>query len=163
MLQSKKPLQAKTSLTAKKSLTGRPIKKRRSKRIDIKCHNLARSIWRMRGRCENCNKDGTQVQLQGAHIIGTGAAPRIGSDLRNGMCLCAMCHRYYTDQPVEFAKFISTSWAEKYYKTLFKLSKITGLPVGWEDRMDFLKEIKRAMEAKEMTIEEARNYEQDNY
>lgn len=113
----------------------------------------------MRGVCENCNKTKEHVQLQGAHIFGTGAFGRIGADLRNGMCLCAMCHRYYTDNPWEFAQFIAGSWAAQYIDSLQRLSQERG-KVDWEDRMAFLKEVKRAMLAGEMTIEEARNYEQ---
>jgi len=72
--------------------------------------------------------------------------------------LCAMCHRYFTDSPREFSKFIETSWAEQYMPALYRLARESD-KVDWEDRMDFLKEIKRAMLAGEMTIEEARGYE----
>lgn len=133
-------------------------------KIDKKAANLAREIWRLRGKCENCGRSAPQYQMHGAHIIGVGTARRIASDLRNGFCLCSICHRYFGDHPVEFTEFIMKSWAGKYYKTLKRLSQPhSGPKIDWLDRMDFLKEIKRAMLAGEMTIEQARSYELDDY
>lgn len=129
--------------------------------IDKKAANLAREIWRLRGSCENCGKTKDQGQLQGAHIIGVGTARRISSDLRNGFCLCSFCHRYFTDHPHDFTEFIDGSWAEKYISTLRKLAirKPTDFKVDWKDRVEFLKEVKRAILAGELTIEGAREFE----
>lgn len=124
--------------------------------------DLAREIWRMKGKCENCQKtkaDGWQ--LHGAHILGVGAHIRVCSDLRNGFSLCASCHRYFEDNPFDFVEFVNGSWAEKYMTTLRRLARPGGPKISWDDRIDFLKEIRRAIKAGELTIEEAREYECD--
>jgi hypothetical protein len=131
------------------------------KRINKVAADLAREIWRIRGSCENCSKKYPEYQMQGAHMIGVGTAIRISSDLRNGFCLCSYCHRYFTDHPKEFAKFIEKSPQGKYYHTLMRIQNpiTVGQKVDWEERVEFLKDIRRAIKAREMTIEEAREYE----
>jgi hypothetical protein len=166
-MKQKKPLRAKTGLAQKTKLqSAKPLQaknapaKRRSKRIDIKAANLARAIWRTKGKCESCKAKAGDKQMQGAHIIGTGASPRLASDLRNGFCLCASCHRRYTSDPLAFHEFTMTTWAKDYYKTLRRLQKRTER-VNWPERIDFLKDIKRAIEAGEMDVEVARTYEDE--
>jgi len=128
--------------------------------------DLAREIWRVSGKCEiaNCLSNVSKPQLQGAHMIGVGTAIRISSDIRNGYCLCSTCHRYFTDHPKEFTKFIDKSKQGKYYYTLMRIQNPRGIAqkIDWDDRIDFLKEIRRAIKAGEMTIEQAWEYEPDN-
>lgn len=125
----------------------------------MKAHDLVRSIWRLKGYCEDCAKPAGEVQLQGAHVFGTGSYTRLGSDLRNGMCLCSACHRKWTNNP-EWKTFVLAHPVGKYYNTLLKMGT-NGQRVNWQERLDFLNEIKRAMLANEMTIDEAREYETD--
>lgn len=137
-----------------------PTVTRRRKAKHIVAHDLVRSIWRLRGKCEDCGRTKEQGwQMQGAHVYGTGAHPRIGSDLRNGMCLCASCHRKWTNNP-EWKEFVLGSRVGKYYFTLLRLTQ-NHQKVDWLDRVDFLREIKRAIIVGEMTIEEACEYETD--
>lgn len=159
-MKQNKPLQTKTALKAKTQLKAKgSLRRGKGKRVDVKAADLAREIWRLAaGRCEYCAKPKGEVQLQGAHIIGVGTARNISSDLRNGFSLCAYHHRYFHDHPVEFSAWIKTTWADKYYKTLYS-KHLEGGRVDWDDRIDFLREIKRAIVAGEMTIEEAREYE----
>lgn len=127
--------------------------------------NLAREIWRLIDRCEAqgwpMQDAGCGNQLQGAHIIGVGTAIRICSDVRNGFSLCSTHHRWFHDHPHDFTEFIEGSWAEKYLPTLRRLAvRQLGDPkIDWDDRIDFLKEIRRAIKAGELTIEQAREYE----
>ena len=135
-----------------------PLKKRQSKKKNIVAANLARAIWRTKGYCEDCGRtkaDGWQ--MQGAHVFGTGAYPRLAGDIRNGMCLCAACHRKWTNNP-EWYVFVQQSRLEKYYKTLLGMST-NWQKVNWLDRIDFLRELLRAIEAGEMSVEEACDYE----
>lgn len=125
--------------------------------------NLAREIWRLgRGYCEARGFHDIKCgnQLHGAHWLGVGAYIKIGSDLRNGFCLCSNHHRHYEDDAQHFEEFISGHPLKKYENTL----RVAGRPgppkINWDDRIDFLKEIRRAIKAGELTIEEAWEYEQ---
>lgn len=123
--------------------------------------DLAREIWRIQGKCENpnCRSKVTEPQLHGAHILGVGAHVRVCADLRNGMCLCATCHRYFEDNSFDFTEFVMTTWAAEYIDELRVLARPGGPKIDWQDRIDKLKDIRRAIKAGEMTIEEARAYE----
>ena len=54
---------------------------------------------RLVGKCEKC---GTSQTLQCAHWISRRYA-WTRTDPRNAFCLCAGCHRYFTDRPTEFS------------------------------------------------------------
>lgn len=129
-----------------------------------KAANLARAVWRLAGRCEAAGwadlKCGSQ--LQGAHIIGVGTAIRICSDIRNGFSLCSNHHRWFHDHPHDFTEFVEGSWAEKYIGVLRRkaIRQLSDPKIDWDDRIDFLKEIYRAITAKELTIEQARELEE---
>lgn len=130
-----------------------------------KAADLAREIWRLgRGHCEARGfhdiKCGTQ--LQGAHNLGKGAYIKICSDLRNGYSLCATHHRHYHEDSAHFEEFKKGHPLHKYEKTLRVLGRPGPPKVNWDDRIDFLKEIRRAIKAGEMTIEEAWEYETSN-
>lgn len=125
--------------------------------------DLAREIWRLgRGFCEAHDLDGIKCghQLQGAHWFGKGSHIKICSDLRNGFSLCSTHHRRYHDDSQAFVGFISGHPLSKYENTLRVLMRPGPPKVNWDDRIDFLKEIRRAIKAGEMTIEEAWEYEQ---
>lgn len=126
-----------------------------------KAADLAREIWRLRGACENCPKTKAQGwQMHGAHILGVGAHIRVGADLRNGFCLCSSCHRRFEDNSFDFTDFIQDSWAEPYIERLRQLARPGGPRIDWDDKIDQLKTIKKAIIAGEMTIEVAREYEE---
>lgn len=158
VLRRKATLQARINLKPKTPLAKKPLRKRKSKRKDIKAANLARSIWRTIGYCENCKRGTSEVQLQGAHIIGTGASPRLCSDLRNGLCLCSHCHRVFTSDPLSFYEFLDGYLPKGRLKMLRLLQKSTE-KVDWDERLEFLNDIKHQIEAGELTIAQAREYE----
>jgi hypothetical protein len=123
-----------------------------------KVDKLFSEIIRMRGSCERCHKSGSVVQLQCAHINSRRfSATR--ADLRNAFCLCAGCHRFTTDFPREFSKFITNTWAQEYYDAVYTKSRSLA-KVDWQDRLDFLKDIKQTILEGEITIEIARTYEE---
>lgn len=127
-----------------------------------KAANLAREIWRLHGICENCGAKAKDRQMQGAHILGVGSHPRIQADVRNGFCLCSVCHRRFHDNSYDFNEFIEGSWAERYIKTLRSkaIRKFSDPKIDWDLKIDQLKEIKRAIIAGELTIEQARELEE---
>lgn len=152
-LKTTTPLRAKTNLQAKTT-----VKKRKSKRRDVKAANLARYIWRQIGYCEYCLKRWDEVQLQGAHIIGTGASPRLCSDLRNGISLCSYDHRRFTSDPLAFYEWLLDYLPDGRLALLRQLQK-SEERIDWDARLEFLNDIKKALDAKEITLEEAIGYE----
>lgn len=128
--------------------------------------NLARLIWRIGAmKCEAgelCRAKKEKPQLQGAHIFGVGAYPRLRADLRNGMCLCATCHRYYTSAPLDFAEFVKKTKYKKYLKPLKDRSNGPKVKVFWDEEVDKLTDILERIIDEELTIDEAREYESSN-
>lgn len=129
----------------------------------LKCTDMARKIWRTAGKCEAgryCKSKKNSPQLQGAHIFGVGAYPRLRDDLRNGLSLCATCHRYWTSSPLDFAEFVKKTKYAKYLQPLRDKSNAPKTKVFWNERLEELKDVfDRIMEG-ELTLDEAREYEQ---
>lgn len=67
-----------------------------------KATKLHSQVVRSRGKCEKC---GSQTALQTAHII-TRRYPLTRTDEKNAFCLCAKCHRRFTEWPDEWMDFI---------------------------------------------------------
>lgn len=138
--------------------------KRKKKRADIKATNLARKIWRTVGHCEakkECRSKVEKPQLQGAHIFGVGAYPRLKADLRNGMSLCATCHHYYTSAPLDFAEFVKRTKYKKYLKPLRDKNNGPKVKIFWDERLEELQDVYDRIMEGELTVDEARQYEED--
>lgn len=123
--------------------------------------DIARSIWRLKGHCEypSCRAQVSNPKLDGAHIYGVGAFPRLRDDLRNGLCLCSVDHRYFTDNPLAFTDWIRSTEYAIYLEPLMEKNR-TYKKRFWDERIIELKDIKRAIESGEMTLEVARTYEE---
>ncbi len=73
-----------------------------------KADALFSKIIRARGSCERCG-DSEYRKLQCAHILSRRySATR--TDTTAAICLCWTCHRFFTDNPVE--------WTEWLYETI---------------------------------------------
>ncbi len=131
---------------------------RRRKGRHLVATDLARSIWRLEGKCEHCHKDKSQVQLQGAHIYGVGAYPRLRDDLRNGMSLCSLCHRRFTSSPIDFTDWVRTTKYKQYLEPLQDKNRLYTKRF-WDERIVELKDMKARVEEGELTLDEAREYE----
>jgi len=132
------------------------------KRIDSKATDVARKIWRQVGYCEagkQCKSKVSSPQLHGAHIFGVGAYPRLKVDLRNGMSLCATDHRYYTSAPLDFADFVKTTKYKKYLQPLRDKNNGPKVKVFWGEKIVELRDVLKQIEAGELTVDEARQYE----
>lgn len=117
----------------------------------IKLHaQIIRSI----GYCEKCNSTSS---LTCAHIVKRRFSATV-SDLRNAFCLCISCHRYFEDNPREFSHFITDTWAANHYDDVYAKAQ-PNTKVDWEERVEFLKDIQRALKDGEITLAEARQYE----
>jgi len=143
------------------------------KRIDKVATDLARKIWRLEGHCEandvpdkvwqciSVKVGNKSPQLQGAHIFGVGAYPRLKVDLRNGMSLCSNCHRHFTSAPTEFTDFFRQTKYAKYEQVLRDRNNGPKVKVNWDEKLAELKDIFRAIKDGELTLDEAREYETD--
>ena len=116
---------------------------------------LVRSI----GSCEHCFRQPPQVQLQAAHIQGRKASAT-RTLLINAFCLCASCHRIFTDKPLTFSRWITETWAQEYRELLLQLSN-TMTKVNWTDRLVELKQYKVELE-NGATLQELRAKEAEN-
>ena len=124
-----------------------------------KLHSI---LIRSLGYCESCFRECTcddkwkHTQgcfLQAAHIQGRKASAT-RTLLRNAFCMCASEHGIFTDKPLTFSRFVTTTWAQEYREELIQLSN-TMTKVNWTDRYAELKEIEKQMRAG-MTLAEAR-------
>jgi len=106
-----------------------------------KCDKLASLIVRNIGYCEDC---GSTENLQCSHIVSRKySATR--TDLDNLQCLCAKCHRRYTDWPKEFSRWITKSIGVEKYESL-RLKANTYTKMNWDDELVRLKKIYKEME-----------------
>jgi hypothetical protein len=120
-----------------------------------KADRLFSEVIRGQGYCEAEGFDGRNCsnQLHTAHIVTRGrSATR--TDTRNAFCLCFAHHRYFHDYPRQFSRFISTTWAQEHYDSVYTLSLIP-TKIDWTARVTFLTRIKNG----EITLDEARRIE----
>lgn len=134
-----------------------PVK--RFKGAKAKADKLFSEIVRSIGECEAAGyaPGPCSNQLQCMHIISRRySATR--TDLRNAFSGCASHHRYYTDHPREFSKFISETWAQEYYDHVYRKSQGLG-KVDWIEEAERLKELKKQLDSGELTLDRAREKE----
>jgi len=81
-----------------------------------KATRLHALITRDHGECIRCHY--TEA-LQCAHIISRKYS-HTRTDLDNAFCLCASCHMYFTDNPVEFGQFTIDQIGEDNYDLLLE-------------------------------------------
>lgn len=103
------------------------------------------------GYCEACQRR-DKDQLTCAHIIGR-KYKRTRWDFRNCMSLCYSCHRYYTDNPIEFTRFVDQSWAAQYLDECRILAYSTTQPKPDEKER---RAISRKVVNGELSLQEAR-------
>jgi len=103
-----------------------------------KATKLHALIVRSRGVCEAC---GSGNQLQCAHIISRKYS-NTRTSLDNAFCLCASCHRTFTDNPVDFGKFVTDMIGEERYDELVKRRNLIA-KVDWDTEATRLVEIAR--------------------
>jgi hypothetical protein len=132
-----------------------PVK--RYKGAKAKADKLFSEIIRSQGYCEAADWDGRACsdQLQTAHIC-TRKRSATRTDLRNAFCLCFAHHRYFTDYPRQFSRFITNTWAAAHYDAVYQKS-ITPTKVDWSKEVNKLEQIKRG----EISLKEVRITEGD--
>jgi len=127
----------------------------RYKGLKAKADKLFSEVIRAQEYCEAAgyNNRPCSNQLQTAHII-TRKRSATRTDTRNAFCMCFAHHRWFTDMPREFSKFITDTWAQVYYDEVYYKS-IKPTKVDWQSRIDFLTRIKN----QEITLQDARSEE----
>lgn len=125
------------------------------KGLKAKADKLFSEIVRSTGYCEaeNYNHVKCSQQLQCMHI-NSRRYNATRCDTRNAFSGCAAHHRFFTDHPREFSRFITTTWAADHYDQMYQASRIA-TKVDWNERITFLERIKKG----EITLNEARNLE----
>lgn len=134
-----------------------PVK--RYKGDKAKADKLFSEIIRSRGYCEAERWDNIKCssQLQTMHII-TRKRSATRTDLRNAMCGCFAHHRYFTDYPRQFSRFITDTWAAEHYDLMYQRS-IVPTKIDWAERVEFLSAIKKQLDNGELTLDDARKLE----
>ena len=108
-----------------------------------KATRLHAEVVRARGRCEAKGWNGLTCskQLQCAHIISRRyAATRC--DPTNAYCMCAAHHRYFTEWPYEFHRFIEATIGPNAYDDL-RARAMAGVKTNdayWQSWIDQLQE-----------------------
>lgn len=103
-----------------------------------KATRLHALIIRSHGFCESC---GSGHQLQCAHIISRKYS-NTRTSLDNAFCLCASCHRTFTDNPVDFGQFVTDMMGEERYRELVMRRNLIS-KVDWDAEATRLTEIAR--------------------
>lgn len=103
-----------------------------------KATKLHSKIIRSLGYCQHCGESDYPL-LQAAHIISRKySATR--TDLSNAFCLCARCHRLYTDFPVLFTEFIYEKIGKDKYQELHDKAQPT-TKMDWDAELARLQAI----------------------
>lgn len=126
-----------------------------------KADKLFSEVIRSVGYCEADGADEITCskQLQCAHIVSR-RYNATRTDTRNAFSLCAAHHRFYTDHPRQFSRFITTTWAQKYYDQMYRRSRTPelGKRIDWEERIALMEDIKEGR----ITLKQAREEYEDN-
>jgi hypothetical protein len=79
---------------------------------------FSKAVRMSRGmKCECCQRTDGQMEL--AHIFGR-RHKSVRWDTLNGLCLSHTCHRYYTENPVEFTRFLEGYVGRGYLDILYE-------------------------------------------
>ena len=140
------------------------------KKAKGKATKLHSIIVRSTGYCEACGakcacgdkwKHGV-CKLQCAHLEGR-TASGTRTQLRNAFCLCASCHRKFTDKPLTFSRFVTTTWAQPYRDRLLELSRpqTKGQKMDWDEEVIRLTAMRDDIKEGRLTLVEARELEHE--
>jgi hypothetical protein len=91
------------------------MKRSEIKRLDIEFSLKVRA----RGKCEKCGKQPPAVRLNCAHIFSRRYL-HLRWNERNALCLCAKCHFWAHDEPVNFALWLQEYIGQKEIAYLIK-------------------------------------------
>jgi len=90
------------------------------------------------GWCQNCGES-DYTKLQCAHWISRRYSwTRTYSD--NAFCLCAKCHRLFTDHPTEFSRWAINQRGEATYQTILERSQ-TRTKFDWHAELERLESL----------------------
>lgn len=131
---------------------------KRNKGAKGKADRLFSMAIRSVGHCEAEGWDDIKCspQLQCMHIISR-KYNATRCDFRNAFSGCAAHHRYFTDHPRQFSRFITSTWAQAYYDQMYQRSRdpSIGKSVDWDERIALCEDV---LEGR-VSLKEAREIE----
>lgn len=98
-----------------------------------KADELFSRIIRSAGKCAEC---GATDSLQCCHVLSRRFA-NTRCEEANAFCLCAGCHHFFTDHPVDWGRWVLTRMTEDEYDRLYALAHSL-VKVNWFDVADRL-------------------------
>ena len=119
-------------------------KKKKIKKPFKKCVTLAKLIAKERDGyiCQKCGKSKKQgYQIQGSHILGVGAHPRLAAEILNIKAMCSQCHRWWHSAPTESGEWFKTKFPD-WYKELEILRQKEESSLKKKDWHKMLEELK---------------------
>lgn len=111
-------------------------KKRPRRNYSAQADKLCGAIVRARGACEAEGEH--SGPLQWAHGFSR-SYRAVRWDLRNGFCLCAGHHFYFTNHPIEWDDWLREKWGEDLYAQMRALAN-AGVKPDLPSLIVFLKE-----------------------
>ena len=115
---------------------------KRAKGARGKCDRVFSLIIRSAGECAACDyrctcpqrphKHTASCRLQCAHVVSRSYS-HTRCDTRNAVCLCAGCHRHFTNNPVEWGRWVDSTLGAGHYDAVWHDARQTGgQRVDWE-------------------------------
>jgi len=123
-------------------------KKSTKNKLDKIVGNWCRTI-RNGGKCERCGSRGNNSRdIQWAHLKSRRyLSVRWSED--NCFCLCAKCHRWFTDNPDDFYKWIEKHHSEQYERLMTQFRAVNPMnEMQMEKLLEEWQEILKNIKAK---------------
>ena len=129
-------------------------KSERSK-LRAKCIELAKKIAKTRDRyvCQKCNTlylDDHKGGMHGSHVFAVSRCARLACDPVNIKALCAKCHFWWHEHPIESGHWFREHWPDRmeYLEAQLVVNRQLGtIPIQWwRDRSQELNDELRALQ-----------------
>ena len=80
--------------------------------------------------CQRCGKDGREYQIHGSHVYSEGAHPNMSADPLNIKALCAQCHMWWHENPIESFVWFKERFPERY--AYLKMKSLESIKINWQ-------------------------------
>lgn len=117
----------------KRSPLARKAKEKSQPWYRKKCVERAKRLAKERDNwiCQRCGKDGKNgYQIHGSHIFSEGRYHGLSANILNIKALCAQCHMWWHENPIDAVNWFKERFPERYKKLLI-LSRTT-IQIDWK-------------------------------